>query len=130
MKKTDVEKRAFGNLNRTDWITIDDKVRHLRDGKATGEKWMGEGENPTAWLFTGAIGTVRKISPGFPRHRCPDHHLKPACICGGSECAEHPGWIEVHASWATVEYETDVPGRTIKRAIQIDEEGNDWERVC
>ena len=99
------------NLNRTDWIKVGDKVRHLEKGEVTGEKWLGDGK-PTAWLFSGCIGTVLEISPGFAEHRCPDHHLDPDCICGGEECGRS-GWIECSPSWATVEYETDIQGRTI-----------------
>jgi hypothetical protein len=112
------------------WIAVGAKVRYLSHrGEPVGTKVMGEGHPDTAWICIGNVGKVIKLSTGYPRHRCPDHHKEPDCICGGSECSDEPGWVGAMAAWATVEYETDKPGRTIKRAIQRDEEGKNWERV-
>jgi hypothetical protein len=117
------------DLNATDWIKVGDSVRCLGGEyeRKPGFRVVGEGHPDTAWLLVGAVGKVLKVSPGYPRHRCPDHHKDPDCICGGDEFGN--GWVDVMSSWATVEYETDKPRRTIKRAIQCDEEGDDWERV-
>ena len=106
-------------------ITLGMRVQYVRKGTATGERVMGEGQ-PTAWLCVGAIGQVIELHPGYASHRCPDHHKDPDCVCGGDQ-AERPGFVGEMESWGTVEYETDIPGRTIKRAILPSEKGKGWK---
>jgi len=110
------------------WIKVGAKVRYLEAGRPAGERVMGEGK-PTAWLLVGALGTVTELHTGYPEHRCPDHGSDPDCVCGGEGVADRPGWVRANPPWATVEFETDVPGRVIKRAIDSSEEGKGWERV-
>lgn len=125
------EKRLHGDMS---WVKIGEKVRFAsphwssKEPLPEGTRVMGEGDPDTAWLCVGALGTVIKMNPGYARHRCPDHRNEPDCVCGGSDYGES-GWIEEMPAWATVEYETDKPGRTIKRAIHKADEGKDWTRA-
>ena len=109
-------------------ITLGMQVRYIRRDRPTGERVMGEGD-PTAWLCVGAVGKVIELHEGYEKHRCPDHHRDPNCVCGGFETTNTPGWVNEMAPWATVEYETDRPGCTIKRAIESGDRGKTWERV-
>jgi len=109
-------------------IKLGMRVQYIRKGTANGERVMGEGQ-PTAWLCVGAIGTVIELHEGYAEHRCPDHHRDPNCVCGGFETTNRPGWVQEMAPWATVEYETDIHGRTIKRAIEAGDKGKSWKPV-
>ena len=108
-------------------ITVGMKVRFLRKGAEDGTRVMGEGI-PTAWLCVGATGKVVELHDGYAGHRCPDHHLDPDCICGG-DLATKSGWVDEMEAWATVEYDTDIPGRTIRRAINPSDKGKTWKPV-
>lgn len=114
--------------NATDWIAPGAAVRCLwGPGRKPGERVMGEGSPDTAWLCVGAAGKVVAVSAGYPRHRCPDHAGAPDCVCGDE--GPDAGWVPAMESWATVEYETDKPGRAIRRAITRSSEGETWERA-
>lgn len=109
-------------------ITVGMKVRFIHKGSENGARIMGEGQ-PTAWLCVGAVGKVIELHGGYAAHPCPDHHLDPDCICGGADVADRSGWVREMEPWGTVEYETDIPGRTILRAIQPSDKGKTWKPV-
>jgi hypothetical protein len=109
-------------------ITVGMRVQYIRNGTATGQRVMGDGQ-PTAWLCVGTVGKVVEIHGGYAGHPCPDHHKDPNCICGGDDVAIKPGFVSEMEPWGTVEYETDIPGRTIKRAIVPSEKGKAWKPV-
>lgn len=104
------------------WIKVGDRVRYIHPKRPMGDQVFGEGD-PVAWLCIGAEGTVTELHEGYPAHPCPDHSDYPDCICGDE------GTVPAMSPWAVVEYESDIPGRKIKRAIQKDAEGEGWERV-
>lgn len=109
-------------------ITLGMKVKYIRKGSKAGEQIMGDGQ-PTAWLCVGALGVVTELHPGYAGHRCPDHSRTPDCICGGEGVAEVSGMVGEMEAWGTVEYETDLPGRTLKRAICPSDKGKTWKPV-
>lgn len=109
-------------------IKIGMRVQYIRKDSEIGARIMGDGQ-PTAWLCVGAIGTVIEIHSGYAGHRCPNHHLDPDCICGGEDVAIKPGFVSEMEPWGTVEYETDIPGRTIKRGITPSDKGKTWKPV-
>jgi hypothetical protein len=107
---------------------IGSKVRFLGYGYANqrnvGDRVIGEGR-PTAWLCVGAVGTVLEHRDGYPRHRCPDHERTPDCVCGD----ESDGWVKEMEPWAVVAFETDQPGRMIRRAVSPSDRGKTFEVV-
>lgn len=117
---------------------IGSEVRYI--GRPDGERSVGEALDPkqvyfglggrgtepdAAWMLGGCRGRVATLHPGSRSvGRCPNHDEFPGCIC-----ANETGIDRGIEPWAVVEWETDHKGRTIKRCIELEDEGDTWERV-
>jgi hypothetical protein len=117
-----------GTARKPAGISFGMRVKYIHKDDAAGTRIMGEGK-PTAWLCVGAVGKVIELHGGYAGHPCPDHHKDPDCICGGADNAIKPGFVSEMEPWGTVEYQTDIPGRTIKRAIMPSDKGKTWKQV-
>lgn len=117
---------------------IGTEVRYI--GRPDGEKSSGEYLNPEsvpfgfgasvpdseiAWIVGGCTGRVVKHGKGYAAHRCPDHKKAPDCICGNP----YDGEIDAMPDWAVIAWESDHEGRTLERCIDLENEGDQWERV-